>query len=99
MALKKSMVVSGTSFISGSGFVLEKGEVTDTTPPLYIKVETVSGDKSNIKALATFSDESTNARVMHKEYVFAPNLNGGNFIAQAYEHLKTLPEFAGATDC
>ena len=22
-----------------------------------------------------------------------------NFIAQAYVHLKTLPEFAGATDC
>jgi hypothetical protein len=32
-------------------------------------------------------------------YSFAPDLNGKNFIAQAYEHLKTLPEFAGATDC
>ena len=26
-------------------------------------------------------------------------LTGANPIAQAYEHLKTLPEFAGATDC
>jgi hypothetical protein len=27
------------------------------------------------------------------------DLNGANPIKQAYEHLKTLPEFAGATDC
>jgi len=26
-------------------------------------------------------------------------LDGANPIAQAYEHLKTLPEFAGAIDC
>jgi hypothetical protein len=26
-------------------------------------------------------------------------LDGKNPIAQAYEHLKTLPEFSGATDC
>jgi hypothetical protein len=32
-------------------------------------------------------------------YKFAPNLDGANFIKQAYEHLKTLPEFSGATDC
>jgi hypothetical protein len=32
-------------------------------------------------------------------FVCAYELNGNNPIAQAYEHLKTLPEFAGATDC
>ena len=32
-------------------------------------------------------------------YSFTPNLDGQNFIAQAYNHLKTLPEFSGATDC
>jgi len=26
-------------------------------------------------------------------------IDGANPIAQAYAHLKTLPEFAGATDC
>jgi hypothetical protein len=26
-------------------------------------------------------------------------LDGDNPIKQAYDHLKTLPEFAGATDC
>jgi len=29
----------------------------------------------------------------------AYDINGANPIAQAYVHLKTLPEFAGATDC
>jgi hypothetical protein len=29
----------------------------------------------------------------------AYTLDGANPIAQAYEHLKTLPEFAGAIDC
>lgn len=29
----------------------------------------------------------------------AYQLNGDNPIKQAYDHLKTLPEFAGATDC
>ena len=27
------------------------------------------------------------------------DLNGGNALSQAYEHLKKLPEFSGATDC
>jgi hypothetical protein len=29
----------------------------------------------------------------------AYDINGVNPIKQAYDHLKTLPEFAGATDC
>lgn len=40
--------------------------------------------------LSAFNDE------LHScEY----ELSGSNPIAQAYDHLKTLPEFAGATDC
>jgi hypothetical protein len=30
---------------------------------------------------------------------FIPSLDESNFIRQAYQHLKTLPEFAGAVDC
>lgn len=32
-------------------------------------------------------------------YGFEYRLDAGNPIAQAYEHLKTLPEFADAVDC
>jgi hypothetical protein len=34
-----------------------------------------------------------------RDYVSAYDIDGDNPIAQAYLHLKTLPEFAGATDC
>jgi hypothetical protein len=37
--------------------------------------------------------------IERKVYEFTPNLEGANFIAQAYDHLKTLPEFSGAIDC
>lgn len=32
-------------------------------------------------------------------FACAYDLEGGNPIAQAYTHLKTLPEFSGAIDC
>lgn len=34
-----------------------------------------------------------------KHMTAAYDIEGGNPIAQAYSHLKTLPEFAGAIDC
>lgn len=38
--------------------------------------------------------------VTGKEYSFVPDNSDGakNWLAQAYDHLKTLPEFASATD-
>ena len=99
MALKKAITVSGMGFVSGVGIVVKTGETTATTSPLYIKVESVTGDKANVNAVVTFKDETTNEYLMRKEYNFVPNMDSGNFIAQAYVHLKTLPEFAGAIDC
>jgi hypothetical protein len=32
-------------------------------------------------------------------YFCSYDLNGSNALNQAYNHLKTLPEFANATDC
>jgi hypothetical protein len=43
-----------------------------------------------------------NANVPHfadVSYTCAYDLTGANPIAQAYEHLKTLEDFAGAVDC
>jgi hypothetical protein len=42
------------------------------------------------QGLPFFADENYNC---------AYELNGSNPIAQAYAHLKSLPEFAGAVDC
>lgn len=99
MALKKSISIAGMGFVSSLGIVVETGETTASTPPLYIKVESVSGDKSNIKAFVTFTDEEKNQQIIRKDYSFVPNMQGDNFIRQAYQHLKTLPEFENAMDC
>lgn len=39
------------------------------------------------------------AAIADTAYVFDYDLNGPGPLAQAYLHLKSLPEFAGATDC
>lgn len=35
----------------------------------------------------------------NKNFNCGHDLDKGNVIAQAYDYLKTLPEFSGATDC
>lgn len=64
----------------------------------YIKVENVKASKEKIIADVTFTTEDKE-KFQQKTYSFLPNLEGKNFIAQAYDHLKTLPEFANAIDC
>jgi hypothetical protein len=61
----------------------------------YIKVESVSATKN----IASISVSFTKGIQIVKAYEFVPSLGNSNFIAQAYDHLKTLPEFAGAVDC
>ena len=84
MALKHTMV-------SPHGF---------TATDAYVRVECVS--------LVTKSQMSFRARsyiapgmpsFSDSEHTCDYDLNGANPIAQAYIHLKSLPEFAGATDC
>lgn len=59
---------------------------------VYVKVARVDATKLTANAYVSSNGAIT-------EYTFVPDMNGGNFIAQAYAHLKTLPEFADATDC
>ena len=65
----------------------------------YIKVISLEGGKAQIKVQYGIHKEQGGLLLTCGSTVFAPDLNGVNFIAQAYEHLKTLPEFEGATDC
>lgn len=64
----------------------------------YIKVKTVRGDKTSIRALVAVCDSQGGVEVLTKQYSFIPDMSGDNFIRQAYLHLKTLDEFAGAQD-
>ena len=65
----------------------------------YIKIDHVNGNKAQVQAkYVVYSDK--NGDIVEENYVgFVPDMQGSNFIKQAYEHLKTLPNFAEATDC
>jgi len=64
----------------------------------YIRVESLSGNKNEMTAIVVTHTSDKSRTIKSGEYTFTPDLTGNNFIAQAYAHLKTLPEFASATD-
>jgi len=72
----------------------------DVSIPCYIKVDGFNGTKSEILFHVVFRKNTADGEfVKHTHYQMVPDLESpDNFIKQAYEHLKTLPEFAGATD-
>lgn len=65
----------------------------------YIKVSVVSGSKKIMTATVEFLREPNGRKLSEKQYFFQPNIDGKNFIAQAYDHLKTLNEFSNSEDC
>jgi hypothetical protein len=65
----------------------------------YIKVDQVISTKNISQVIVEAYDEKKENKIQNFYYKFIPNLDGDNFIKQAYLHLKTLPEFAGAVDC
>lgn len=65
----------------------------------YVRVNAVSGNKTRISANVTMHSDASQPHFFAQDFSFVPDMNGGNFIAQAYEHLKTLPEFEGSVDC
>lgn len=82
---------------------LEKSVVTETglrCSSAYMKVEGVSLIKKDEMNFFVRSYADKDKRPFcEKIYYSAYDLNGANPIAQAYAHLKTLPDFADAVDC
>jgi protein tyrosine/serine phosphatase len=65
----------------------------------YIKIFRISGSKLLINASIEMLSEKNGERLEKTVHSFTPTLDSNNFIAQAYEQIKQLPEFATATDC
>jgi len=86
MALKKTLTKSFEGF---------SGQVQ--ADDVYYKVEQVSGSKDRVEF--TIRGYKDSAHVDSFSGEFKPNMDGGNYIQQAYLHAKTLPKFAGAVDC
>jgi hypothetical protein len=97
MALKKTIQIEGKSTVLTLYGSHSKGLEMVVIPDAYFRVEEVSGSKKLLTCIVSINaDAGSGMRVKHQ---FEPTMNGGNFIAQAYLHLKTLPEFANAVDC
>lgn len=67
----------------------------------YIRVDKIEGDKDAIEIdLGIYADDSKTTVFKKESHQFVPNLdlNTPNFIQQAYEHLKTLPDFSSSVD-
>lgn len=99
MALRKPFNITGAVMIQTPNGLLATGEFGEFKKSLYCRVAFVSGDKLQLTAEVEMIDDQMGSPIDRKQYQFIPDLEGSNFIAQAYEHLKTLPEFAAAEDC
>lgn len=66
----------------------------------YCIVATIAGSKSHMIANVEFRVAREGELIDCRGYPFSHDCeSANNCIRQAYLHLKTLPEFAGATDC
>lgn len=67
--------------------------------PLYWKVDRVEASKNSATAILNAYDKKDGLLIDGTIVKFSPDLDGENFIKQAYKYIKTLPEFTGAVDC
>jgi len=67
----------------------------------YCKVTRVVGNKEQVYATLEIQNKDRNKVYESKSYGFEPSVadNSKNFIAQSYDYIKSLPEYAGAVDC
>lgn len=70
-----------------------------TLSDLYIKVTSTYTTKHEVEASVTAFTNAEGAGLLTEFYTFSLDLEGPNPIKQAYQFLKTLPEFSDAVDC
>jgi hypothetical protein len=68
-------------------------------PNAYVKISGVFGNKSEMTAEVHICKAQGEEPVQRRTYAYPYQIDGANHIKQGYEFLKTLSEFAGATDC
>jgi hypothetical protein len=97
MALRKIIEAEGVAVIQTPDGVIENG-TQRVSFSAYVKVILISGNKSQVTANVRFAGDVAQ---FTKPYQVPVSVEAGapNFIEQVYQHLKTLPEFAGAEDC
>lgn len=64
----------------------------------YVRVLGFSGNKNSVTAFVSIHASPDDPPFCERHCNFVMDLSGENTIKQAYEHMKTLPEFANAED-
>jgi hypothetical protein len=59
----------------------------------------ISNGKTMSYRVNVFANKNNSISFQVKDFNCDYDIQGDNPIKQAYKHLKTLPEFVGATDC
>jgi hypothetical protein len=65
----------------------------------YIRIWRYEGDKEKMHFEAGVHASKDAEMITSQGYRISLNLDGANPIKQAYEYLKSLPEFSDAVDC
>lgn len=108
MALSKSHTIKAGSIVADLAATMPSCAARCTityakdvvVPATYMRVADLSGSKDGVAfSLEVFEDSYRQCLIERQMHTFVPNMEGANFVRQAYEHLKTLPEFADAVDC
>jgi len=99
MALSLNTSISGTASLELSNNKKVSLGEQEHTYEAYVKVAHVTCSKDKCKADVYFLDKQNNIIYRSDSYTFSMDLEGPNNIKQAYEYLKTLPEFTDAVDC
>lgn len=97
MALRKIIETEGKAIIQSPIGLIENG-IQRVSFLAYVKVTGINGNKSELIANVNFKGD---VQQFTKQYQIPVSVESGapNFIAQVYNHLKTLDEFFGAVDC
>ena len=69
-----------------------------TIESAYFRVSSVTAQKDTMTFGLGLHATETSEMISHETYSCAYDIDGENPIKQAYEHLKTLPEFSDAED-
>ena len=64
----------------------------------YIVVSNINGSKNNVNAEIQWKKDQMGFPIKTEYVSFVPSMES-NFIAQAYEKMKALPQYQGAVDC
>ena len=97
MALRKIIQVEGEATIQTAEGSVSLGQ-QKTAFTAYCKIINISANKENGRVIVQCKSD---AYKVNKQFMVPFSVEDGapNFVKQAYVHLKTLPEWADATDC